>query len=77
MRLRIASILNEVMQERKKYVEYQLILDVQANAFTRAEALFRMIDDELGDVPPAEFFQIAEENGYIVDIGYILLDKVC
>lgn len=76
-RLRIASILNEVVQERKMYVEYQPILDVQANAFTRAEALFRMIDDELGNVPPVEFFSIAEENGYIVDIGYILLDKVC
>lgn len=76
-RLRIASILNEVVQERKMYVEYQPILDVQANAFTRAEALFRMIDDELGDISPAEFFPIAEENGYIVDIGYILLDKVC
>lgn len=76
-RLRIASILNEVVQERKMYVEYQPILDVQANAFTRAEALFRMVDDELGDVSPAEFFPIAEENGYIVDIGYILLDKVC
>lgn len=76
-RLRIASILNEVVQERKMYVEYQPILDVQANAFTRAEALFRMIDDELGNVPPVEFLSIAEENGYIVDIGYILLDKVC
>ena len=76
-RLRIASILNEVVQERKMYVEYQPILNVQANAFTRAEALFRMIDDELGNVPPVEFFSIAEENGYSVDIGYILLDKVC
>lgn len=76
-RLRITSILNEVVQERKMYVEYQPILDVQANAFTRAEALVRMIDDELGDIPSSEFFSIAEENGYIVDIGYILLDKVC
>lgn len=76
-RLRIASILNEVVNERKMHVEYQPILDVQANVYNRAEALFRMVDEELGNVPPAEFFPIAEENGYIVDVGYILLEQVC
>ncbi len=76
-RLRIASMLHDVVQERKMHVEYQPILDVQANAFTRAEALFRMVDEELGNIPPAEFFPIAEENGYIVDVGYILLEQVC
>ncbi len=76
-RLRIASILNEVVNDRKMHVEYQPILDVQANAFNRAEALFRMVDEELGNVPPTEFFPIAEENGYIVDVGYILLEQVC
>ncbi len=76
-RLRIASILNEVVNDRKMHVEYQPILDVQANAYNRAEALFRMVDEELGNVPPAEFFPIAEENGYIVDVGYILLEQVC
>lgn len=76
-RLRIAAILNEVVQNRKMYVEYQPILSVRENTFTRAEALFRLHDDDLGDVSPMEFFPIAEENGYIVDIGYILLDQVC
>lgn len=76
-RLHITSILNEVVQERKMYVEYQPILEVAANKFTRVEALFRLKDNELGDVSPAEFFPIAEENGYIIDIGYILLEKVC
>ncbi len=76
-RLHIASILSEVVQEKKMYVEYQPILEVAANRFTRLEALFRLKDSELGDVSPAEFFPIAEENGYIVDIGYILLEKVC
>lgn len=76
-RLRIASILNEVVQERKMYVEYQPILNVVENSFTRAEALFRLKDDELGNVSPTEFFPIAEENGYIIDIGYILLEQVC
>ncbi len=76
-RLRIASILNEVVQERKMYVEYQPILSVVENSFTRAEALFRLKDEKLGNVSPLEFFPIAEENGYIIDIGYVLLEQVC
>lgn len=76
-RLKIASILNEVVQERTMYVEYQPILEVEANAFTRAEALFRLKDEKLGDVPSTEFIPIAEENGYIIDIGYIMLEQVC
>lgn len=76
-RLSIASILNEVVQERKMYVEYQPILNVVENSFTRAEALFRLKDEELGYISPTEFFPIAEENGYIIDIGYILLEQVC
>jgi len=76
-RLHIASILNEVVQEQKMYVEYQPILNVVENTFTRAEAMFRLRDDELGDVLPTEFFPIAEENGYMVDIGYILIEQVC
>ncbi len=76
-RLRIAAMLSDVVQERKMHVEYQPILEVQANAFTRAEALFRLEDVELGNIPPNEFFPIAEENGYIIDVGYILLEQVC
>ena len=76
-RLHIASTLNDIVQQRKMYVKYQPILEVVENAYTRAEALFRLEDEQLGTVEPAEFFPIAEENGYIIDIGYILLEQVC
>lgn len=76
-RIRITSILNEIIQERKMYVEYQPILDVKVNAYTRAEALFRLRDEHLGDILPEEFLPIAEENGFLIEIGYILIDKVC
>ncbi|MGN0155016.1 MAG: EAL domain-containing protein [Lachnospiraceae bacterium] len=76
-RIRITSILNEVIKEKKMYVEYQPILEVTENAFTRAEALFRLKDEYLGEIPPEEFFPIAEENGFVIEIGYILIDQVC
>lgn len=76
-RAHIVSILKEVIEKGKMYVNYQPILDVKANRYSRAEALFRLKDDQLGDISPGEFFPIAEENGYVIEIGYVLIDKVC
>lgn len=76
-RARISTILKEITQDNKVYVKYQPILDVEENAYTRGEALFRLKDGLLGDIPPFEFFPIAEENGYVIEIGYVLIDKVC
>ena len=41
------------------------------------EALVRLIDENLGFVPPDEFIPIAEKNGDILVIGEIVLEKVC
>lgn len=76
-RLRITEMLSEVLQNNKMYLEYQPILNVQKNAFTRAEALLRLQDEELGNIESSEFFAIAEEHGYINDIGYVLFEQVC
>lgn len=76
-REQITVILKELGQNDKMYVKYQPILDVAANRYTRGEALFRLRDDVLGDISPYEFFPIAEEQGYVTEIGYVLVEKVC
>ncbi len=76
-RIRISSILKEIIEDGKMYVKYQPILDVTENTYNRGEALFRLKDGVLGDISPNEFFPIAEENGYVIEIGYVLIDKVC
>ena len=76
-RIYITSVLKEIISKGKMYVNYQPILDVKANRYKRCEALFRLTDDEIGTISPAEFFPIAEENGYVIEIGYVLIDKVC
>ncbi len=73
----ITSILKEVISGGNMFVEYQPIYDPRDNAYTKGEALFRLKDPVLNDISPAEFFPIAEENGYVIDIGYVLVDKVC
>lgn len=58
-------------------VYYQPIYNVKTKRFTGAEALIRLYDKELGSIPPEEFITIAEKNGSIVEIGSIILEKVC
>jgi EAL domain-containing protein (putative c-di-GMP-specific phosphodiesterase class I) len=58
-------------------VYYQPIYSIKENSFTTAEALLRFSDTELGVVSPIELIPIAEETGLIIDIGYMVIDKVC
>lgn len=58
-------------------VHYQPIFSLKHARFTTAEALLRLSDSELGVISPDEFIPIAEEAGIIVDIGFLVLDKVC
>ncbi len=74
---KVAHILREEVKNKGFIVMYQPIFDTSKNAFTKAEALIRLRDDELGMLSPNEFIPIAEELGLIVDIGYIVLEKVC
>lgn len=76
-KVHIISVLKDVIKNGKMYVKYQPILDVKGNCYNRAEALFRLTDDDIGEISPIEFFPIAEEHGYVIEIGYVLIEKVC
>lgn len=56
---------------------YQPIFSVEKNCFIKAEALLRMPDTRLDGVYPDEFIPVAEESGLIIEITYLVLDKVC
>lgn len=58
-------------------VYYQPIFNVETEKFESAEALVRLIDDELGFVSPEEFIPITEECGQIIPLGEIIFKKVC
>lgn len=74
---RISSILEEASFEDKIELKYQPILNVEKDAYTRAEVIALLKDEELGEVSWKEFSSIAEENGVISDIGYLVIKKVC
>ncbi|MBE5833306.1 MAG: EAL domain-containing protein [Butyrivibrio sp.] len=58
-------------------VYYQPIYSVSENKICAAEALVRIEDPILGLIYPDEFIYLAEMNGSIVRLGYIVFAKVC
>ncbi len=58
-------------------VYYQPIFSVTKGVYNSAEALVRLNDTQLGWISPEDFIPIAEKNGLIVEMGEIILNKVC
>ena len=55
---------------------YQPIYSAEDGAFHYAESLMRLNHTPIGQVYPSEFIPVAEETGLIIEITYIILDKV-
>ncbi|MCM1181102.1 MAG: GGDEF and EAL domain-containing protein [Clostridium sp.] len=58
-------------------VYYQPIFSVTKGVYNSAEALVRLNDEKLGWISPEDFIPIAEKNGLIVEMGELILEKVC
>ena len=76
-RHKIQEIMRRALSESGFELYYQPIYNIAEKRFTKAEALLRLHDEELGFIPPDEFIGIAEEIGLITDIGLMVVDKVC
>lgn len=73
----VIQILKDQIAVESFEMYYQPIYSVENGCFWDAESLMRIPDSPIGPVYPSEFIPIAEETGLLVDITYIILDKVC
>lgn len=73
----IEEILRNAIQNREIYMVYQPQCDMKTGRITGCEALMRLRNGYLGQIPPAEFIPIAEESGIIHQLGAWALEHAC
>lgn len=76
-RLEIENILRGAQDRNEFKLVYQPQVHLATNKITKAEALLRWHNPQLGDVSPAVFIPIAEEIGLINQIGRFVISQAC
>jgi EAL domain-containing protein (putative c-di-GMP-specific phosphodiesterase class I) len=76
-RLKIQAELRSALDEGQLVLYYQPQIDVAGQRVSAVEALVRWEHPERGMTPPAEFIAVAEENGFIHELGEWILDEAC
>lgn len=76
-RRQIISILKEKLADQSFEMYYQPIFEVSSGKFLYAESLMRINQTPIGPIYPSEFIPIAEETGLLIEITYVILEKVC
>ena len=76
-RIHISNQLHRALADRQLHLHYQPQIELGTGKLKGAEALLRWQHPELGNVPPAHFIPIAEENGLIVPIGEWVIQESC
>jgi diguanylate cyclase (GGDEF)-like protein/PAS domain S-box-containing protein len=76
-RLVLSTRLRQSMLSGGLSIHYQPQLDMVSGTLCGVEALLRWRDAQLGDVSPAVFIPIAEENGLISKLGEWVLKGAC
>ncbi|REL27330.1 EAL domain-containing protein [Thalassotalea euphylliae] len=76
-RLELENHLRSAIANNEFYLVYQPQVSLKGEDYRKAEALIRWHHPELGRVSPGEFIPVAEEIGYINELGKWVIATVC
>ncbi|QJR16559.1 putative bifunctional diguanylate cyclase/phosphodiesterase [Usitatibacter palustris] len=76
-RLMLDRDLRQAITKGEIAMHYQPLLDLRTGVVCGAEALMRWNHPEHGPIPPARFVPVAEESGFIDELGRFALDEAC
>jgi predicted signal transduction protein with EAL and GGDEF domain len=76
-RLKKEAELRHAIENDQFVMYYQPRVDIATGATSSIEALVRWAHPVHGLVEPAEFIALAEETGLILELGELVIDKVC
>lgn len=75
--LRMEAEMERALEERRFVLQYQPQFKVESGQIAGMEALVRMQSEDGSRVPPSEFIPVAEDNGFILRLGYWIIGEAC
>lgn len=73
----LANDLMNAIKKKELFLEYQPQVDCQTGKVVGVEALLRWKHEQIGRVPPSLFVALAEEIGFIGELGHWVCDEAC
>lgn len=73
----VTQIVHEKIMNKDVEIYLQPVYNGKTKKIEGAEALVRIIDENLGMLSPVEFIPITEANGEIIDLGLVVFEKAC
>jgi len=76
-RLQLQGELRQAVQRNQLHLVFQPQLELSSGRVTGAEVLLRWVHPERGEIMPTDFIPLAEETGFIEELGVWVLEQAC